>query len=49
MICARCDKPIKSGQKYTTAVKLSISAGGYSFHVHEKCPRRPPFIRRTPS
>lgn len=45
--CWRCDEPIMAGQKFTTAAKVSISAGGYLIRIHEKCPKVPSYVRRT--
>ncbi|MEU6989278.1 hypothetical protein ABZ953_01260 [Streptomyces sp. NPDC046465] len=39
--CWRCDEPITRGQVVVTAVKVSMSAGGHSILLHERCPKRP--------
>lgn len=49
MFCGRCDEPITSGQKYFTTTKISISAGGCAVRIHEKCHRRPGYVRRYPT
>ncbi|MFF8657028.1 hypothetical protein [Streptomyces huasconensis] len=37
--CWRCDKPITKEHPGTSAVKVSISAGGAVIWLHKKCPR----------
>lgn len=46
--CGHCDQPIKPGQKVVTYAKISISAGGITVRLHEKCAKRATFVRRTP-
>ncbi|MEU1117820.1 MULTISPECIES: hypothetical protein [unclassified Streptomyces] len=45
--CWRCDEPITAGQPVVEAVKVSMSAGGHAITLHETCPVRPAFVRRT--
>lgn len=42
MICARCDKPIRPGEKTVPIDKDSNSGGGITIHVHDYLCRRPP-------
>lgn len=42
MICARCDKPIRPGQKYEPVDKFSASGAGSTLYVHAVwCQRTP--------
>jgi hypothetical protein len=43
MICARCDQPIRPGQKYDTIVPDSMSGARPTLHVHRYgCERQQP-------
>ncbi|MEV3857710.1 hypothetical protein AB0J38_25720 [Streptomyces sp. NPDC050095] len=49
--CACCDEPILPTDKSTTFVKISNSAGGWTFEIHDDCAEkaageRPPQTRR---
>ncbi len=46
--CWRCDAPITEKHPGTSAVKVSISAGGAVIWLHKECPRLPPFVIRIP-
>lgn len=46
--CGHCDKPITQGQKFKTFAKVSISAGGITVRLHERCADRAQYVRRTP-
>lgn len=46
--CGHCDKPITNGQKFRTFAKVSISAGGITIRLHEKCVARAQYVRRHP-
>lgn len=45
--CGHCDEPITQGQKVVTYAKLSISAGGITVRLHQRCADRAKFVRRT--
>lgn len=44
--CWRCDQPVTRQCPGTSAVKVSLSAGGAVISIHDKCPKPPPFVRR---
>ncbi|WP_371528361.1 hypothetical protein OG302_22225 [Streptomyces sp. NBC_01283] len=46
--CHHCDKPITAGQAFQTFAKVSISAGGITIRLHEKCAKRAQYVRRHP-
>ncbi|MFF8656841.1 hypothetical protein [Streptomyces huasconensis] len=46
--CCRCDAPITLKHPGTATAKISMSAGGAVLWLHEKCPKRPPFVIRIP-
>ncbi|MGW9029114.1 hypothetical protein ACWGQ5_34295 [Streptomyces sp. NPDC055722] len=46
MICARCDKPIRDGQEYTTEANPGASAAGSDIHLHKQLCARPPAVAR---
>lgn len=47
MICARCDKPIRQGEKHEDVDKFSASGGGASMVVHKgDCPGSIDFRRK---
>ncbi|MFF8658033.1 hypothetical protein [Streptomyces huasconensis] len=46
--CWRCDEPITKERPGTSAVKVSISAGGAVVWLHKKCPKRPELAISTP-
>lgn len=48
VFCGRCDEPITAGQKFITTAKISISAGGCTVRIHERCPKPPTYVRRHP-
>ncbi len=46
MICARCDKPIKPGEKYTKEINFGASLGGSEDFFHEPLCERPREVER---
>ncbi|MGW3024846.1 hypothetical protein [Streptomyces sp. NPDC001221] len=42
MICARCDKPIKPGEKYIKEIKDGASLGGAEIYLHKTLCKRAP-------
>jgi hypothetical protein len=46
MICARCDKPIKPGEEYTTEALAGASAAGSDVYLHKRLCKRPPEVAR---
>lgn len=46
--CGHCDQPITQGQKVRTFAKVSISAGGITIRLHERCAERAAYVRRLP-
>lgn len=46
--CGHCDQPITVGQKFVTYAKVSISAGGITVRLHERCAKRAQYVRRMP-
>jgi hypothetical protein len=36
--CERCQRLIEADEEYESHDKLSISAGGFTFHYHLTCP-----------
>lgn len=47
--CGQCDQPITPGQKVVTFMKVSISVGGITVRLHERCAKRAGYVRRTPA
>lgn len=45
--CAHCDQPITTGQKTVTFMKVSISAGGITVRLHERCAALSGHVRRA--
>lgn len=48
MRCARCDEPIRQGERYRTIDHHAASGPGVTLHVHEK-PCKPAPQQRYPS
>jgi hypothetical protein len=46
MICARCDQPIRKGEKYTTEPVGGGSGAGADIHLHDPLCPRPPEVER---
>ncbi|MEU1022206.1 hypothetical protein ABZ383_18395 [Streptomyces sp. NPDC005900] len=46
--CWRCDAPITAKHPGSSAVKVSVSAGGAVIWLHIECPRLPAFVTRIP-
>ena len=46
MICARCEKPIRDGEDYTTEVNPGASGAGSDIHLHKRLCKRPPRATR---
>jgi hypothetical protein len=42
VICARCDRPIREGEKYDEVDKFSPSGAGAVLYVHRRLCARPP-------
>ncbi|MGW7073052.1 hypothetical protein ACWGII_41210 [Streptomyces sp. NPDC054855] len=44
--CGHCDQPITQGQNFKAFARVSISAGGITVRLHERCAKRAGVVRR---